>query len=248
MSRLEFMKQLARLLDDLPREEKIEILKYYNGYFDDAGEEKEAEVITQLGSPEQVAAEVKAGMGDVLDEKREEEVEVDVQENAATSEETASSYDAYGYQTAEQAERTESVEQADVQQSQRKASARSQKKNGLTTLLIVILLIVTFRFWFGLLAGAFGLAFGLIGLLVGLVGSVIGCIVGGVAMLTTVPLNGMLMLAVGIFLMGLLLLVGMLVGLVFGKLIPKFIEMIRKLFAGFREALNEIMDGITGRR
>ena len=52
MNRLEFMKQLARLLDDLPREEKIEILKYYNGYFDDAGVENEAEIIAQLGSPE----------------------------------------------------------------------------------------------------------------------------------------------------------------------------------------------------
>ena len=47
MNRLEFMKQLARLLDDLPREEKIEVLKYYNGYFDDAGAENEAEIIAQ---------------------------------------------------------------------------------------------------------------------------------------------------------------------------------------------------------
>ena len=66
MNRLEFMKQLARLLDDLPREEKIEILKYYNGYFDDAGTENEAEIIAQLGNPEKVAAEVKAGMEDAF--------------------------------------------------------------------------------------------------------------------------------------------------------------------------------------
>ena len=62
MNRLEFMKELARLLDDLPREEKIEILKYYNGYFDDAGQENEAAIIEELGSPAKVAASVKAGM------------------------------------------------------------------------------------------------------------------------------------------------------------------------------------------
>lgn len=62
MNRLEFMKELARLLDDLPREEKIEVLKYYNGYFDEAGPEQEAAVIEELGTPEEIAKTIKAGM------------------------------------------------------------------------------------------------------------------------------------------------------------------------------------------
>jgi len=243
MSRLEFMKELARLLDDLPREEKIEILKYYNGYFDDAGVENEAEIIARLESPEKIAAEVKAGMQDAFAE----EAPAEAQEKSAAEENVYTSYDGYGYQEMKNTETEVSTDHNDKAQ-EAKASSPRQKKNGWTTLVIAIVLIVTFRFWFGLLAGLFGLAMGLIGLLVGLVGGVVGCIVSGAVMLVTAPLTGMLSLAVGIFLLGLLLLVGLLVGMVFGKLIPTIVAWIRKLFSGFREAVGGIIDGITGRR
>ena len=45
MNREEFLSQLERLLYDIPAQEREEALEYYNGYFDDAGNEKEAEVI-----------------------------------------------------------------------------------------------------------------------------------------------------------------------------------------------------------
>ena len=44
MNRIQFMTQLAALLQDLPVEERREAMKYYNDYFDDAGEENEKEV------------------------------------------------------------------------------------------------------------------------------------------------------------------------------------------------------------
>ena len=44
MNREEFLSQLERLLYDIPAQEREEALEYYNGYFDDAGKEKEAEV------------------------------------------------------------------------------------------------------------------------------------------------------------------------------------------------------------
>ena len=56
MNREEFLSQLERLLYDIPAQEREEALEYYNGYFDDAGKEKEAEVIQELGSPGKVAA------------------------------------------------------------------------------------------------------------------------------------------------------------------------------------------------
>ena len=43
MNREEFLSQLERLLYDIPAQEREEALEYYNGYFDDAGNEKEAE-------------------------------------------------------------------------------------------------------------------------------------------------------------------------------------------------------------
>lgn len=63
MSRTEFLCALEKLLQDIPAEERMEALKYYQDYFEEAGEEKEAEVLRELGSPEKVAAEIKAGLG-----------------------------------------------------------------------------------------------------------------------------------------------------------------------------------------
>ena len=52
MNRVEFMETLSRLLQDIPEEDRIDALKYYNDYFDDAGSENEQNVIEELESPE----------------------------------------------------------------------------------------------------------------------------------------------------------------------------------------------------
>ena len=38
MNRIEFMKQLEKLLGDISESERQEALDFYNNYFDDAGE------------------------------------------------------------------------------------------------------------------------------------------------------------------------------------------------------------------
>lgn len=63
MSRKEFMERLEQLLMDIPQEERIEALAYYNGYFEDAGVENEERIIRELESPEAVAAIIKADIG-----------------------------------------------------------------------------------------------------------------------------------------------------------------------------------------
>ena len=55
MNRAQFMEQLKKLLSDISEEERQEALDYY----DDAGEDQEAEVIRELGSPGKVAAIIK---------------------------------------------------------------------------------------------------------------------------------------------------------------------------------------------
>ena len=62
MNRIEFMTELAALLQDISVEERTEAMKYYNDYFDDAGVENEQSIIEELGNPAKVAAEVKAGL------------------------------------------------------------------------------------------------------------------------------------------------------------------------------------------
>ena len=62
MNRIEFMTELAALLQDVPVEERRDAMKYYNDYFDDAGEENEQRVIEELESPVKVEATNKADM------------------------------------------------------------------------------------------------------------------------------------------------------------------------------------------
>ena len=71
MNRLEFMTELAALLQDVPEEERKDAMQYYNDYFDDAGEEKEQEVIIELESPKKVADRIKA---DVLGTDKKDDI------------------------------------------------------------------------------------------------------------------------------------------------------------------------------
>ena len=64
MNRVEFMETLSRLLQDIPEEDRVDALKYYNDYFDDAGSENEQNVIEELESPEKVAMKIKADRED----------------------------------------------------------------------------------------------------------------------------------------------------------------------------------------
>ncbi|HWQ58543.1 MAG TPA: DUF4097 family beta strand repeat-containing protein [Clostridia bacterium] len=64
MNRREFMNRLESCLTCIDRSEREAALRYYEEYFDDAGPEKEAEVISSLGSPEALAREVIAQTGE----------------------------------------------------------------------------------------------------------------------------------------------------------------------------------------
>lgn len=63
MNRVEFMHQLERILCDIPENDRLDAIAYYEAYFDEAGEENEAQVIRELGSPGRVAAMIKADIG-----------------------------------------------------------------------------------------------------------------------------------------------------------------------------------------
>ena len=62
MDRAQFMRELENLLADIPETEKREALEFYDNYFDDAGSENEVSVLRELGSPEKVAAIIKADL------------------------------------------------------------------------------------------------------------------------------------------------------------------------------------------
>jgi uncharacterized membrane protein len=64
MNRTEFMRQLEKLLHDIPVGEREEAIQYYNDYFDDAGVEREPDVIESLGNPARVARTIQKELYD----------------------------------------------------------------------------------------------------------------------------------------------------------------------------------------
>ena len=61
MNRKEYMDRLEQLLLVLPIEEREEALQYYEDYFEDAGIAADGIVGLELGTPEEVAAKIRAG-------------------------------------------------------------------------------------------------------------------------------------------------------------------------------------------
>lgn len=59
MTRQEYIAQLTAQLYDLPAEEREAAVEYWDGYIADAGEENEEQVLRELGSPQQLADNIK---------------------------------------------------------------------------------------------------------------------------------------------------------------------------------------------
>lgn len=59
MNRIDFMKQLESLLQNISPTEREEAIQYYNDYFNDAGVENEQNVIEALGTPAKVAETIR---------------------------------------------------------------------------------------------------------------------------------------------------------------------------------------------
>ena len=112
MNRFEYMRRLEALLSDISPSEKEEALTYYNDYFNDAGQENEQQVISELGKPfalaksiicEQSAysksksfANYKASISANYNSTASEEVEPDVAPDAAPQQ-PHTQYTAYNY-------------------------------------------------------------------------------------------------------------------------------------------------------
>ena len=62
MNREQFLNRLEILLQDISEEERVEALAFYRSYFEDAGENKEEDIIRELESPEKVAQSIKADL------------------------------------------------------------------------------------------------------------------------------------------------------------------------------------------
>lgn len=64
MNREEYLKELKRYLKRLPADDYQNAMDYFTEYFDEAGPAGEQEVMAELGSPKEAAAELLSGLLD----------------------------------------------------------------------------------------------------------------------------------------------------------------------------------------
>lgn len=252
MNRAEFMGRLASLLQDVPLAEREEALQYYNDYFDDAGESNEESTIASLGSPEELAKSIMAGLTDG--------------QNAG--EFTESGFFSYEQKNKNQVMSTDQIQNTDQGGSQNRQggsygpqgnadgnvygtqpNSGSQKPkeplSGGKIALIILLAVLLSPVWIGVLGGIFG---GFVGLLAGAFGIFIAILVVGVV-LTVVgaalfvigiaaifgsPLGGlcllgggMIMAAVGLVFVWLTVVIA---GVAIPALVRGFVSLCRRLF------------------
>lgn len=235
MNRQEFMRELEHLLRGIPENERIDALAYYNDYFDEAGAENEYQVIQELGSPQQVAQTILADYGSETKANRQDYCSPE-QESRADYGQAQSSYE---YQTNEQSN----------PYSTRTNPSGTEKKQGMsksTKILLIVIAILTFPLWIGVVAGLFG---GVVGLLGGLFGTVVGlggagigllvggvaCFVAGILRLFTLPIEGLVITAVGAILIAIGLLLVLLISWILIKWLPKLIRAFVQWIRGLRK-------------
>lgn len=214
MNRLDFMKELERLLSDISESERQEALQYYNDYLNDAGVENEEEVIASLGSPEKVAATIKAGLSGgeegaftengYRDYEEEKKNTVAVQKMPENQQESAGEQwngSAYSRQSGQQ-NGNDSVngrqddrqnEKEHEQQHTRQAGKRKMSSGML--ILVIILCIFCSPFLFGLGAGVLVVAGGL---LITIIAVIFSLLIGAGAVAFALLITGIVLLGVAI--------------------------------------------------
>ncbi len=223
MNKIEFMDRLSYLLHDLSEEEQEDALQYYKDYFDDAGVDNEANVINELGSPERVAAIIRANLQNVdgsddLGEFTENGYEnplyrqnyYEVTTKSAVKDSGSANSQRYGDDKYEKEPYNDSnYRNGDYQ--------KNRKSINWPPFLIIAVAIITSPFWLTIVCGGIGLLLGLLGLAIGVLVclvfsffiSAISCTVIGVIELFTIPIVGIFLIGVSLilFALGLLFLV-----------------------------------------
>lgn len=279
MNRAEFMRRLTELLGDVPPMEREEAIQYYNDYFDDAGAENESGVIASLGTPEELARTIKAGLNDGgnggeftesgfsgYTQVHKDEImragEESGQTNGAnysgpigSNQGGAQNGNAYYEQAYYQRTdgkgvyggREDTRRQSNPYEQQGpnagNTSGGQQPKQGMSggmIALIIIVAVLTFPIWIGLVAGLFGIVVGLFAALFGIfvaflsVGVVlvvvsIALLIAGFAMLFSMPLGGLCVIGTSLILFALGLVFIWLMVLIVATVIPALVKGIAAL-------------------
>lgn len=221
MSMEQFMKELEFLLQDVSDEDKEDALQYYRDYLEEAGPEREAKVLEEFGSPERVAAMIRADLAGNLKDGGE------FTDHGYDDER----YRDPNYQVAKRFEVPEVMEK----KYQEQTPPRTSKT--LKIILWIVLILVAAPAVLGIGGGAVGLLTGAAGCLIALAvcGGVFticfliaGVAVGawGIVQVFLEPVTGLLFIGIGLLCLGLGLLLLAFSVLFYGKFLPWLIRVI----------------------
>ena len=160
MNRQQFLEQLEAELSGLAPVERQEALKFYVEYLDEAGPENEAAVLAELGSPQKVAAIIRANLG-LSDE------------SAAPHETPKPSLTLDGPDWSRKTEQQAQSGAPGAGSAAYGGQPFPKSKNN-SRVLLVLLLVFTSPLWIGILGGLFGA-------LMGLLGGILGIFIGGIS-------------------------------------------------------------------
>ncbi|MCM1144951.1 MAG: DUF1700 domain-containing protein [Blautia sp.] len=245
MSRADFMRNLAELLADVPPAEREEAIQYYQNYFDDAGAENEQGVIASLGTPEQLARTIKAGLADGGNMGEFTEKGFSGYEQGSRNEVlyTGSGAENQDTQDSFQTEWGKDGYTGTNHYEEKSDNGKKESKpmSGGMIALIVILCVLAAPVLIGIGSGIFGGAVGVLGALFGillgfgitavvliLVG--VGFFVGGVALMFGAPLGGLCMIGGALVCMAVGLFFLWLTVMIYGVLLPAIVKGIIKIF------------------
>jgi len=226
MRKEEFLERLEMLLSDVSGEEREEAMAFYRSYFEDAGYANEARIIAELESPENVAETIKRDLGMVTVTATDEQYYDESVNQQQTSYEQEQQSDGTYYRWSEN---EQSNPYGNYQENQG-TQTDSDKKNTWIRVLIIVIAVLTFPTWFGILMGLAGTVIGLSAALVSItlsmfiVGAVfIGLGITMLAGLTTAVVSipvGLAFVGCGLLVLALALLLLLACVAVFGRFFP----------------------------
>lgn len=197
MTKTEFLARLEELLKDVPVSEKESAIQYYNDYFEDAGSENEEEVIDALGTPEDVALNIKAGINGTAD---------------------SGEYTENGYSANTANKDSVTVYHPNTSGTNTNAAPVQQKKglSGGVIALIVILCILASPLLIGIAGAAFGLlvafvavvfslAVAAIAIVFAFLAAAIGCAIFGICAFPAAPMAGLMAVGASLIMVALTL-------------------------------------------
>lgn len=264
MNREQFMEELEKLLSDIPESEKDEVLDFYEGYFDDAGEENESEVIAKFGSPEKLALSIKYNLKESNDEYA-EYTEWGYEDTRTREEgEMPDQYTVVGHSRVHKSKRAgnsgdgQAYNEETYHEQERKGSAR--KGGNAKLILFIIIMVFLAPVLKGLVSGVLIGAAVAITVAVGL--PVIGIIVvsaitlalgvaGIVMLITAVPLLvtniavGILLIGLGLFFLAAVFIGLMVIRWMAATVLPRFLRRFTETCRRFIETLRRFLKRLS---